>query len=183
MLKKLALVVVAAALLAGCGSAPGGEIAAQPEGQTELSASRVKDYTSLAELRAESTAIIRGTVESSTRDKLEDLPVTISKVRVREVLWGKVPSDVLAVQQAGDETMQLHDTGEILAKDREYLLFVKPFELKPGEHTGRWLITGDQGTFARSNDGSTFQFAGAGSPPELPKTLRATAVESGTFLN
>ncbi|MFI9643086.1 hypothetical protein ACIG87_24045 [Micromonospora sp. NPDC051925] len=183
MLKRLALVVIAAALLAGCGSAPGSEIAAQPEGQTDLSASRVKDYATLAELRAQSTAIVRGTVESSTRDKLEDLPVTISKVRVREVLWGKVSSDVLAVQQVGDETMKLHDTGAILAKDREYLLFVQPFQLKPGELTGRWLITGDQGTFARSSDGHTFQFAGAGDPPELPRTVSATAVETGTFLN
>ncbi|MFG1803072.1 hypothetical protein ACGFI4_23300 [Micromonospora carbonacea] len=183
MLKKLALVVVAAALLAGCGSASDGGSAAQPEGQTELSASRVKDYASLAELRAESTAIVRGTVESSTGDKLNDLPVTISKLRVKKVLWGKVPSDVLAVQQAGDETMKLHDTGAILAKDREYLLFVKPFQLTPGKDTGRWLITGDQGTFARSDDGVTFEFAGAGDPPELPRTLRVTAVESGTFLN
>ncbi|MFI0795005.1 hypothetical protein ACH4OY_20305 [Micromonospora rubida] len=183
MLKKLALIAVTAAFLAGCGSTPDGGTAAQPEGKTDLSASRVKDYASPVELRAESTAVVRGTMESSTKDKLNNLPVTISKVRVQHVLWGKVPSDVLAVQQVGDETMKLHDTGAILGKDREYVLFVKPFQLAPGKDTGRWLITGDQGTFARSSDGATFEFAGAGNPPELPRTLRTTVVESDAFLN
>jgi hypothetical protein len=183
MLKKLALAVVAAALLAGCASTPDSETAAPQNGGNELSASRVKDYESLAELRNESTAIVRVTVESSTEDKLNSLPVTISTVRVHQVLWGKVPTDLLAVQQVGDATMTLHDTGALLDRAREYVLFIKPFQLTPGEDTGRWLITGDQGTFARSVDGATYEFTGAGNPPQLPRSLRAADITSGAFLN
>jgi hypothetical protein len=183
MLKKLALLAVAAAFVTACGSAAADNRTAQPETATGLHVSRIKDYKSIAELKAASTAVVRATVASSTVEKLNDLPITISTVEVRKTLWGQVPSETLAILQVGDESMVPHDTGAILSKGREYLLFVTPYHLTPNDNTGRYVITGDQGNFVLDSKGDSFAFAGAGNPPGLPRSLRKEEIDSGAFLN
>jgi len=111
-------------------------------------------------------------------DTLNGLPITITTVRVTKILWGKVPTEKIFIQQVGDSSMILHDTGPLLEKDREYLLFVTPFHLTPNDDTGRYVITGNQGNFVLESGTTNFRFAGAGDPPLLPRTLRPQDISS-----
>ncbi|WP_147339399.1 hypothetical protein [Actinomadura spongiicola] len=174
MRKFITLASASVVLLSGCGTAAvdSATNSGHEKATSTLHASRVKDYNSLAELRGDSTAIIRGTAGASTVQKINQIPATTTSVRVSSKLWGSLPAKNISVLQIGQAGMALHDTSQILQHGQEYLLYVKPFHLTPGDNTGRYIITGSQGIFKKDGTGG-YTFAGAGEPA-LPKRIAAT---------
>ncbi|OCC09513.1 hypothetical protein [Streptomyces sp. PTY087I2] len=166
--KAIALSVCATALLAtGCGAVgSGGD--AQEASRSALHVSRVKDYDSFAELRQDSIAAVKVTVKGNEEEALNEVPTSVTTVTVDEVLWGKSPAKSFPVLQLGRAGMDLEDTGAILVKGQRYILFVKPFHLKPGEATGLYQITGSQGVYRFDGEGGGYAFAGGGHP-RLPE--------------
>ncbi|MFE9381002.1 hypothetical protein [Streptomyces sp. NPDC006855] len=175
--KIAALTACAVAVLAsGCSAADGGS---QPRegGRIALHASRVKDYNTFAELRQDSVAAVRVTVADSAEQSLNTVPTTVTNVTVDGALWGKVPVKSLAIQQLGRSNMDLKDTGAILKKGEQYILFIKPFHMTPGDDTGLYQITGEQGAYRLNKKNSAYEFAGGGKP-KLPKYFAVSAAGS-----
>ncbi|MFE0200601.1 hypothetical protein ACFW0I_33330 [[Kitasatospora] papulosa] len=173
--RKLAVLAACAvvALTSGCGAA-GGDPQAHEASRTALHASRVKDYNTFAELKQDSVAVVKVTATGSAERSLSSVPTTVTTVAVDDVLWGNSPAQSLSIQQLGRSNMDLEDTGAILEKGQQYILFVEPFHMTPGDDTGLYQITGGQGVYRLNKAGSDYMFAGGGKP-KLPKQFVASA--------
>ncbi|MFF3453637.1 hypothetical protein ACFYXH_04755 [Streptomyces sp. NPDC002730] len=155
-----------AVLVSGCGTS------SAKSAMPTLHASRVKDYKTFAELKQDSTAVVKVTASGSVKDGLNKIPTTVTTVNVDSVLWGKVPAKSLAIQQLGRSNMKLDDTGALLVAGRQYLLFVQPFHLTRGDNTSLYQITGGQGVYQLDKKNSEYSFTGGGAP-KLPKEFAA----------
>lgn len=145
--------------------------------QTHFSASRVKDYQTIAQLRADASAVAvvtAGAVASvvpSDEDGVSPIPATITAVRVDQILWGAVPEPQVQVRQMGSASVISDESTPLLQKGRQYVLFLSPFEFRRGVPTGQFTITGDIGDFEVSENGLQRVLPSISS---LPKVLSLT---------
>lgn len=175
MLRKIAPVgLVALALITGC-SSNGSET--RTESKQVIHALVERDYKSVAELERDSTLQVRVTAGASKVRKLNDVPFTITDVKVNEVLGGKMSAKTLSVQQLGSHQVESPGTSQLLAKGQDYLLFLEPYHLVPGDNTGLYIITGDQGIYSHSSKSGKYEFAGV-SHSSVPKTLGSKDIAS-----
>lgn len=181
MMRRLVLLAVVM-LVSGCGAQGGGDSSASSaQRESDISVSRLKDYASFADLRADSTAVVRVVAKDNAHiERVDGLPFTVTPTRVERVIWGKVDSSVLMVRQLGDPAMGVAETGPVLTAQRAYLLFVTPFAFSDNKPTGQYVVTGNQGLYVFDEKRSAFVFAGAGQP-SLPTTLAATEAESAVL--
>jgi hypothetical protein len=182
-----ALGVALLAISAACGTsdqAPQGGTSPGPELQQHSVADRVKNYETFAELRTDSTLVVRATAVSSTIETLHDTPQTITTLKVTQTFHGELPkTDPVRVRQLGSAKWSTNLT-PLLVIGREYVLFLLPWWLgSDTERTGQWVITGEQGMYALDGtiEGPSWRYA-VEENPGLPATLSAEAVESGAFL-
>lgn len=148
-------VIVATAALGACGG-QASPTSDSDQGQS-LSASRTKEYRTLAELAKESSivAVVRATDDAAV-EILHDIPFTVTTVKVTRALQGTSAGAVLKVRQTGSAKTEIqHDFPPILEAGQPYLLFLYPFTLTKGVSTDQYYVTGDAGIFAA--DGARFR--------------------------
>ncbi|MFI6105537.1 hypothetical protein [Streptomyces sp. NPDC051310] len=174
MLKKTAALVVLAALaVTGCSATTEAEKKSAPV----LHASLQHEYKSLAELREDSSLVVRVTAAHARVRTLHTVPFTITEVKVQEVLKGKTENRTLSVQQLGSLELASPDTSQLLEKGREYILFLEPYHLVPGDHTGLHTITGEQGIYGYSSEKQAYEYA-SGSEARVPKSLTRVQISA-----
>ncbi|WP_329108565.1 hypothetical protein OG792_07885 [Micromonospora sp. NBC_01699] len=183
--------VLLAAPMAGCGGVDrvNGSASAPAErsagaGQGDIHVSRIKDYNTFAELKAESTVAVRATAGDARVEMLHGVPFTVTSVKlIGPAVWGQVPPlGALEVRQTGSATAVAADLSPLLVEGREYLLFVTPWIYEKGVPTGQWVITGDQGVYVLEGSGDSARYRFAGAPkPNLPAELTVEQVHAGSF--
>jgi hypothetical protein len=140
---------------------------------TELHMSRVKDYT-IADLRAESTMVVRGTASTSREEEADKVPVTFTRLRLDQHVAGlRAGAEWVEIVQLGGSAVSSPDTSPLLADGDRYLLFLKPYTAKSRSSVPAFVITGDQGVFRESSGG--YEFTGAPSD-ELPARFTADSL-------
>lgn len=119
--------------LTGCtASSGGGDLA-----EEKYEISRIKDYSNLAELEAESDLIVTVTVtEEFEAFELNGLPFTRRVVLPTEVHKGEAP-ERLTVNGIGTPAAE-----GALEPGTVHLMFLRAFELEPGVPTGDYVVTG-----------------------------------------
>lgn len=136
-----------------------------------MSGSRAVVYTDIAGLWADSTYIVRGTATDAVESggapgPITDEPVapalpwTVTSFEIDEVLLARDGAATLDaggtidIRQLGNSEVIMEDGAPILGSGAEYVLFVEPFELEPGEPTSDYVITGAAGAYGVADDGS-----------------------------
>ncbi len=132
--------------------------------------SRVTDYQDLASLKADSIAVVRATANGASRTTNKGLPVTVTEVSVKEVLYGRISGKAVSVSQLGSSEMQVSNASEILKRGSDYLLF-----LQAGQGPGKYVITGGRGAYITEGQTGKYRFKG-GDETELPLTISATEI-------
>ncbi|MFI6761997.1 hypothetical protein ACIBF5_22935 [Micromonospora sp. NPDC050417] len=192
---RIALAIAGVLAFAGTvGCSSGDTTPSQPTTTTaggELHADRTKDWTR-AEIRDKAAAVVRVRATSSREDRVwaEDLnpdtaiPATVTTVAVIDTYKGEAPS-TLPIKQIGTSKATSEDFSPLLEVDKEYLLWVFPRSMWPGEAGEQtWAIAGGQGIYrlAVSADAvPRYVYAGPGTAP-LGQELATADVESGAFL-
>jgi|GEM_PF-4553390 len=146
MIRRIRFLVITAlvGLLASVGLAACVSVgkAAQRSGQTQMhvGGTRAETFTSLSQLISASSSVIVGSVTSaSTSEMLNGVPWTIQTVNVNQVLAGMNPGPAMKLRQLGG----INTVGtQLLSPGATYLLFVVPFHLSQGDHTGEWVVVG-----------------------------------------
>lgn len=155
-MRRLAGLLTVAFLAASCTSAT--RHSSDGVDQSRFSASRVKDYQSISQLRHDSSVVVLATarpvlsVVPSDEGGVGPIPATITAVDIDQVLWGAVKGSRLNVRQIGSTSVVGEDVTPPLKNGKRYLLFLTPFEFHPGVPTGQYSITGDIGDFEVSGD-------------------------------
>ncbi|MEU7524111.1 hypothetical protein AB0A74_00070 [Saccharothrix sp. NPDC042600] len=126
-------------------------------------------FTTFAELRAESTTVVRATAGRAEVERVNDIPFTLTQVSLNDVIAGAAPPATFTVSQLGGPDVASPNSSQRLAEQRQYLLFLKPS--MTGDPT-RFMITGDQGVYELTGD--TYGFVGA-TGSALPNSLPATS--------
>jgi hypothetical protein len=158
-----ALAAVAIFGLTACtSSAP--QHQATPE--TAIKVSRTTTYRSVAEIKKDSSAVVIAIPRSAREMDVNGIPVTVTSAEIKSTIAGKSPASI-QLQQFGSGTTPSPQTSPLLEAGREYLLFIQPLHLVPGDNTGRMVITGDQGIFER-RDGRLVNIA---FQSELPPSI------------
>lgn len=112
----------------------------------------VKDYSTLGPLSSDSSLVVIGKVKgapvmkNADEEGLTKEQVPIYEVSVSKGLKGKASSEV-SVRLLGDKADADYPTLQV---DRSYLLYLTAFEWHPGESTGEYVITGQQGAYELS---------------------------------
>jgi hypothetical protein len=131
-----ALAVLAAVAIAG------GCRATHVAAQRQIEASRAETYSSLSQLSAASSAIVIGTATMQTHvEQLNGNPWTVQAVDVQSVVAGQDPGSSFALRQLGDSSTSVEGS-QLLIAGKAYLLFIVPWTLVPGDHTGQWVTVG-----------------------------------------
>lgn len=119
---------------------PGGSVitTGPTAGRGHIEASRIKTYGTVAALTADTplVAYVTATDQAATIN-LNGLPFTTRQVTVDRIVRGAAPGPTIAVRELGrpgDDTS--------LVSGKHYLVFLAPFEMKPGEPTGEWIVVG-----------------------------------------
>ena len=132
-------VILAMAALGACGG-QASPTSDSDQGQS-LSASRTKEYRTLAELAKESSivAVVRATDDAAV-EILHDIPFTVTTVKVTRSLQGTSAGAALKVRQTGSAKTEIqHDFPPILEAGQSYLLFLYPFTFTKGRVNGSVL--------------------------------------------
>lgn len=162
---ELCLVLLLTA--ASCGSQPA---------SGHIEGSRVKAYSSIHDLSADSQAIVVvvATNTSSTGSD-QRIPYTVTLVSVRESLKGSVASSI-KIRQFGSSTVQTSDELDpLLASGTIYVLFLSVFTYGPGQDTDQYVVVGGSaGMFTL--DGTTLRHVRG--PDPLPQTLSLSQLRS-----
>jgi len=181
--RKFVVLLTATIILSGCSASLREDAPSTTEqGKTGAHVSRAKDYRTMAELKADSTAIIVGTAGASTVQEVDGIQFTVTDVRVSKVLWGKAASQVVAIKQLGGPELLSADTSRILASGSEYIAFVQPFHMTPGDTTGQYLVTGDRGLYKLDRKTRQYAFEG-GSESSLPLQIPAESATPSEFMS
>lgn len=180
---KFVFAVALVVAMSGCGNQSGGSVAASglPTDQPTVrhaEVSLVRDYSSLRELRGDSSLVVRVKANSdqqavsASEDDSGDLESTLSAVTVLETYVGSAPvGGVLTVRQSGSKRMVFDGLAELLVPGDEYILFLSPFTFdRTGPGTGEWVVTGEVGAY-RLQDGKFSRTAS--DAPDLPQTVSA----------
>lgn len=183
----LLLVVGAVLTCTGCASHPTTGGSSNTTVQNQVEVSRAKSYQTMAELKRDSTAIVRVTATATTKKGPADeagrspLTVTLTTVRLDEVLFGNVPARrALQIRQLGGAGTVSDDLPPRLSAGQQYVLYIKPFEFVHGHPLlGEYIVTGDVGQFQVESNGELRralpQLAG------LPKTLSFTQLRQAAM--
>jgi len=167
---KIISVAVAVAVC-GAGSAAAVSISAASKhgalgpahhGPAVIEVSRVKNYASLAGLRKESTAVAMVTAAAARVTAVNGVPATVTTLQVKRVGWGAALPATIDVLQLGTDSALSPDTSQLFVHGNDYLVYVTRYHLHPGDHTGLYVVTGDQGVFAVRD--ATLVFSGGGNP-------------------
>lgn len=151
------------------GSAPGGDRPGE-----ELHLSRVKNYGTVAELRAESTMVVRGTASTSREETVNDIPITFTRLRVDQHVAGYgAGAETVEIVQLGGRDVASPDSSSVLKDGSRYLLFLKPYDATSESSAPAFVITGDQGVFIESS--GRYEFTGAAGA-KLPKRIPAESL-------
>lgn len=191
MRKSTVLLVTA---LSVCGIAGCSQAATPPSAPTDvqrvLHASRATLYDSYADLAADSTLVVLGTVLS--QDVLHgDVDVTVSTVDIDKVLPAAslgahvrrqasnpataTPTSVAVRQMGSSAYSEL--PAPLLTEGTQYLLFLTPSQM-PGEAASQYYITGaDAGVLLPEHNGFTRMNLESGD--SLPTTVSASGLASG----
>lgn len=175
---KIAFIIVtlagAAAVAAGVSAPSAAPRRAMAVDHGTSLVSLAKNYSSLEELKRDSSAIVLARAGNRTQKKVGRASVSVVDVEIDEVLWGEVPSRSVPIGQLGS----WEDAGVELRRGDEYLLFLHEYEIVRGKATGLYLVTGGQGAYVRSHSASTYAYAGGQRPADLPQRLTAAQVLS-----
>jgi hypothetical protein len=136
-----------------------------------LSVSRAVASTDVASLWADSTYLLRGTAMDSVESggapgpisgeaTAPPLPWTVTSFQIDEVLLARDGAamvdagEAIDIRQLGNSQVVMSEGAPILSRGSQYVLFVEPFELEPGEPTGEYVVTGAAGSYGIADDGS-----------------------------
>ncbi|WP_131745810.1 hypothetical protein [Frankia sp. Cppng1_Ct_nod] len=175
----LSLFIAAAA----CAGTSTSEQVTRPADGRYIEMSREKTYTSLDQLTADSDAVARVKTTSKTAVvEVDNIPFTITDVRVTEVLRGSLP-DSIRIRQTGTSDTRYQDSGSsettrspVLHSSTTYLLFLDRFN-RPGEDvTNQYVIVGvAAGIFREEGDQALLQ---DNESPNLPATVSIPSLRS-----
>lgn len=166
----IAVVAVAGSAVAGCGASSGGASGRHGQSATEIHLSRVKDYADLSSLAKDSSVIVRAVAGNSTSATANGAPTTTTEVSVEQVVHGDLAVKSLRIQQVGDRRTVVDNGAQVLEKGGEYLLFLNPFHMTPGDETGLYVMTGSLGEFRAKARGGSYAFQG-GEESRLPSAI------------
>lgn len=158
--------------------------------QTGSTASRSKLYDHLDGLSGDSTLVaVVDVVDQYVDERLEDMPSTVSRVRVAERFTPKLLASTaeaevreragllaegemdLNVRQLGDGRM-VETPAPILKPGTRYLLFLTPTMLEGDSGTDMYITGGSAGLYTVGSDG-TFTHVESDDGDKLPDTLSA----------
>ncbi|GGQ87352.1 hypothetical protein [Couchioplanes azureus] len=181
--RKIALLVAATVGITGCsvGRTQDAPVPPAEPKKAELHVSRAKDYTTMAQLKRDSTAILMGTAGASSVEETAGIQFTVTQFTVNKVMWGSVPSGTVAIRQLGGPAADSEDTSVLLSEGSRYVVFLKPFEMTPGVATGQYIVTGDRGLYQLDGKGRQYTFKG-GSESSLPSSISTDSADTGQFL-
>jgi hypothetical protein len=151
---RVALVLVASCLVAGCGVASGNVQRTADQSVTHGEAcSFAVAYRTLGQLRhdATSVAVVRPTGVFRTR-RLAGVPWREDQVRVLARVSGRRVPSTLVVEDAADPRIDGSEScGPVLAKGNTYLLYLTAVKRRPGGpsvHGRYFVVGGPQGAWA-----------------------------------
>ena len=122
------------ALVPGC-AAPSGELKGSESALAE-------SYSSLEELSEHASLIVQGVAADSERVTVEGAGFVIAEVEVSRVLKGSA-QDVVHVRQTGDGYFEdTYPVAPALTQGTDYVLYLKPFEVVPGNATDEFVVLG-----------------------------------------
>jgi hypothetical protein len=156
--------------------------ASRSDGLRHLGGSAAKEYSSLGQLKAGSTAVIRvtATAASSVVPAAvgSDIPATVTQVTVDKVLWGNDGgATTLGIRQLGSTTTVSDDFSPLLQAGKSYVLFTTPFVQNGQAVAGQYVIVGDAGEYAHDSGGNKMLSPnGANLPSQLSDAGMSNAV-------
>ncbi|KJE23064.1 hypothetical protein FF36_02666 [Frankia torreyi] len=166
--RHCALVLLVLACIVGC-SGSGPSASPSPAGGSTTAPagpSRVKSYHNIAELKADSDAIVRVQATDRTQTTvISGIPFTITDVHVTEVIRGTLPSTIRIRQT---------DTGgvggdDILKPGSSYLLFLERFARDGEDVTNQYAVVGvAAGLYLEDSGQASHQDTES---PQLPQVL------------
>ncbi len=173
--------VLACVLVVGCSASPDND--RNPEGQSVVSGSRSRQFTSLEQLSESSTAVIVATVGDvagvdQMGDPLSPIPFTRYQLLRVKTLAGGI-GGVSTIRQVGGPGDRLEDAAELVS-GRRYLLYVQPFVFADGKATGQVQVTGYAGAFREVPGTNRYARVDDGSPslPAAVDEARAVATSA-----
>ncbi|MBT2501226.1 hypothetical protein [Curtobacterium sp. ISL-83] len=121
------------------------------------------------------TVVLHGVAGSSHVESIGDVPFTVTTVSVTDVVSGDEPGPTVDVRQFGDANNTSDELASLLQAGKDYLLYLQPFELEPGESTGQYVIVGGNAAWEQAPDG---RYKIATQESELPTTLTDKEVQA-----
>lgn len=148
---------------------------------SQIRVSHVRSYSTLAALRADSSAVLQVTATKQHPEDLAGLPVTVTSALVKRVVWGSAPTArTVELRQIGTSEVVGVDTSQLLVPGTDYLVFVVPSSGALDAAPNRLLITGDAGVYELQR--SQYLYRGGNTDPtrgnSLPAMLQATTMEN-----
>jgi hypothetical protein len=149
--------------------------------RSQIRVSHVKSYSTLAGLRADSSAVVEITAGEQHPEELAGLPVTVTSASIKRVAWGEIPAGrTIELRQIGTSQVLGVDTSKLLVPGTDYLVFVVPSSGALDAAPNRFLITGDAGLYELQRD--QYLYRGGNTDPNressLPATVQSTTMET-----
>ncbi|GAA3560728.1 hypothetical protein [Kribbella ginsengisoli] len=160
--------------------ATAGSGAAAPEAtHSELQVSYAKNYRTLTELRAASSAAVKVVAESQRSEQLGGVPTTVTTVKVTRTISGTNPGSSIEIRQLGTSEVT-GNISKLMQPGHEYLVFLVPSTGADDAAPNRYLIAGESGLYELQ--GNQYQFRGRdlapGEPQKLPTSVQAGVAEA-----
>ncbi|MFC9691518.1 hypothetical protein ACFTSF_23395 [Kribbella sp. NPDC056951] len=138
--------------------------AGAPRGvEHRLNVNHAQTFSTLAELRAASTAIVEGTAGEQATGEISGIPTTITRLAVTKVVWGDVTVPNIEIRQLG-VAGQSGNASAILTPGTKYLVFVTPSTGADDATDDRYLVAGDAGPYELLGD--QYVLRGGNRPPD-----------------
>ncbi|MEV7910490.1 hypothetical protein [Streptomyces griseus] len=150
-------VTLTALSLAGCASKP-----EQDEPKQQISVSLINRYTDLKRMQNDSVAVTVATATKSSTTVRDGFPITVTELRISNVLAGKFSRASIKVQQLGTENVASPDTSRLMKPGKVYLLYLSENDGK--RDPDHFVITGGDGIYLLQGHRYLYQ----GGPPAGP---------------
>jgi len=113
-----------------------------------VSASRIKDYSSIQQLRDESLAVTHITAtDKQTVEYVDNIPFTVTVATVDRVLRGALVEKRIKIRQLGDGKTTVEDAVPLLQPGKAYVVFLQQFTYGPGKETDQYVPVGGVGLY------------------------------------
>lgn len=147
-----------------------------------LDTDRLKAYSSIGQLAADSAALVEFTATSATVTDLigaTQVPFTVTTVADPRTLQGTTASRPLKIRQLGGTRGNVVFSSDVplLLPGATYVAFVQKFTFGPGHDTDQYVITGDGAGLFRVLDRGVVSRVDPDST-QLPATLTLTELVS-----